>query len=233
MGYDGKLEKLKISAFEKSNFTGTPETYLVYINPEKYTRQCEIVYCDPQAQGSSGGSPEFSKVKSDVVSLQLVFDGTGAVPGPVPGVSPFTDDGITEQIEAFMAAVFNFDGQIHSPKFLELSWGTLVFRCRLKSLSITYTLFKPDGTPLRARAETSFVQYADKDELARRANTSSPDLSHLVTVAAGDTLPLLCARIYGSSVYYAKVAMDNGLTDFMVLEPGSRLLFRPLRGASR
>ena len=233
MGNDGKLEKLKITAYEKSNFTGTKQTFLVYNNPDKYTRKSEISYCDPQAQGSPGGSPQFSKVKSDVVSFQLVFDGTGVVPGRLPGVTPFTDDGITEQLEDFMAAVFDFDGQIHSPKFLELSWGTLVFRCRLASLQITYTLFKPDGTPLRARAETSFVQYTDKDELGRRANPSSPDLSHLVTVAAGDTLPLLCHRIYGSSTYYAQVARDNDLTDFMVLVPGTRLLFRPLGNASR
>ena len=58
-----------------------------------------------------------------------------------------------------------------------------------------------------------------------RANKSSPDLSHVVTVKAGDTLPLLCYDIYGSSNPYIKVAAVNGLTDFRDLQPGQQLMF--------
>ena len=50
-----------------------------------------------------------------------------------------------------------------------------------------------------------------------------------MTVQAGDTLPLLCHRIYGSSLFYRQVAAVNGLTDLRALAVGSRLLFPPLR----
>jgi nucleoid-associated protein YgaU len=60
------------------------------------------------------------------------------------------------------------------------------------------------------------------------ADASSPDLSHVVQVRQGDTLPLLCHRIYGDSRYYLKVAQFNGLQQFRSLPPGLRLHFPPL-----
>ena len=228
MGLSAKLEKLTVFAYQKSNFTGEVGSYSVYINPEKYSHSYQICWNDVQAQGSSGGSPNFNKIPSDKVSFELVFDGTGVVPTAIPGVLPFTEDGVAQQVEAFKKLVFNYQGNIHSPNFLKLSWGTLLFKCRLKSLEVSYTLFKPDGTPLRARANATFIGYNDEVELALRARKSSPDLSHLVTVRAGDTLPLLCDRIYGDSRYYVQVARANGLAGFRGLEAGTRLLFPPL-----
>jgi nucleoid-associated protein YgaU len=68
-----------------------------------------------------------------------------------------------------------------------------------------------------------------KEEEALRANRSSPDMSHLIEVKAGDTLPLLCYRVYRDSSYYLEVARQNKLTDFRDLKPGSKLHFPPLR----
>lgn len=229
MAYSGSLEKMVITAYSDGKFAsqaGPP--FSVYINPDKYKHDYKIVYNCTQAQGSNGGSPRFNRMPSETISFELVFDGTGVVPSPLPGFQPFTDDGITRQIEAFKSLVFTYNGKIHSPNFLKVAWGTLLFKCRLASLGVDYTLFKPDGTPLRARAQVSLTEYTDPKELAKEATKSSPDMSHLVTVKAGDTLPLLCFRIYGSSIYYPQVAKANGLSCFRYLTPGSRLLFPPL-----
>ena len=44
----------------------------------------------------------------------------------------------------------------------------------------------------------------------------------------GDTLPLLCDRIYSDPSYYPDVARFNNLSDFRRLQPGQRLHFPPL-----
>jgi nucleoid-associated protein YgaU len=211
MGFSGSLEKMQITAYQRKNFTGEVGSFSVYINPEKYSHSFEICYNDDQAQGSSGGSPDFNRTPSDTVEFELVFDGTGVIPPPIPGVTIYTGDGITKQIEKFMTLVFTYNS-----------------KGRLESLSLTYTLFKPDGTPLRARARASFISFNDETELALKANKSSPDVSHLLTVGAGDTLPLMCYEVYGSSVYYPQVARANGLTDFRHIPAGTQLLFPPL-----
>jgi hypothetical protein len=231
MGFSGSLEKMEITAYSQKNFTGKVGEFTVYINPEKYSHSYEICYNDVQAQGSPGGEPVFNKTPSDKVEFELVFDGTGVVPTLIPGVIPYGDDGITSQIDEFKRLAFTYNSKSHSPNYLVLAWGRLLFKCRLESLSITYTLFKPDGTPLRARAHSTFIGYNDEEALALKANKSSPDLSHVLTVVAGDTLPLMCYGVYGSSTYYTQVARVNGLTDFRNIKVGTQLLFPPLGDA--
>jgi hypothetical protein len=232
MGFSGGLEKMLITAYERKNFTVKVGEANVYINPEKYSHSYEICYNDVQAQGSNGGEPIFNKIPSDKVEFELVFDGTGVVPSPVPGVIPFTDDGITAQIDRLKRLIFTYNSNSHSPNFLVLAWGKLLFKGRLESLSINYTLFKPDGTPLRARAHASFAGFNDEVTLALKANKSSPDLSHVLTVKAGDTLPLMCYAVYGTSAYYAEVARANGLNGFRHVPVGTQLLFPPLGDAA-
>ena len=228
MSFAGSLEKMKITAYDNGDFTQSTGEFAVMINPEKYTRTYQIHYNDVTAQGSNAGAPKLNKIPSEVVKLELVFDGTGVVPSAIPGILPYTGDGITRQIAAFEDVVVKYVGKIHSPRFLRLLWGTFDFYCRLTSLAVNYTLFKPDGTPLRARAEAEFLEYTSPAAAAREANNSSPDLSHVITVKAGDTLPLLCYGVYGDSAWYPQVARANGLTDFRRLAVGSRLLFPPL-----
>lgn len=231
MGFMGGLEKLLIEAFSDEGFKTPAGSLNLWINPEKYTRTYTICYNDRTAQGSPGGSPDFNRIPSEKIKLELVFDGTGVIPTPLPGILPFTGDGIAEQVAAFRKLVFDFDGRIHSPKYLTLTWGTLSFDCRLSELSLTYTLFKPDGTPLRARGDATFLEFASDKARAKEANMSSPDMTHVLTVIAGDTLPLMCWRVYGSPEHYPWVARVNRLTDFRDLRVGTQLVFPPLEAA--
>ena len=89
-------------------------------------------------------------------------------------------------------------------------------------------MFKPSGDPLRATVTLDFVGTMSSTEAALMANRSSPDLSHMVEVRQGDTLPLLCQRIYGDPAYYLDVARFNRLVDFRNLKPGGKLHFPPL-----
>lgn len=223
------LEKMTIKAYTDSKFTKQDGSdFQVYINPEKYAHSYNIEYKNRQAQGSNGPSPIFNKYMSDNVNFELVFDGTGVVPSALPG-APST---VEKQITAFRTLVYTYNGNIHRPNFLSLSWGTLLFKCVLKSLNINYTLFMPDGKPLRARANAHFLGFNDEVELALKADKKSADLTHVRTVKAGDTLPLMCFEIYGSSVYYPRVARVNGLIDFRNLVPGTQLMFPPLGDAT-
>ncbi len=220
------LEKMVMTAYTDSAFStqAADRPFSVLINPEKYSRAIEICYTDIKGAGSAGGSPVFSKVPSETIGFELVFDGTGVVPLPLPG--PVRD--VDAQIKAFKAIVLKYDRNMHSPRFVKLAWGSLLFKGRMKSLELTYTMFQADGTPLRARAQVGFTGFTDEADLQRAASNQSADLTHHLTVEAGDTLPLLCHRIYGDSGLYAAVAAANGLTGFRDLQPGQRLVFPPL-----
>jgi hypothetical protein len=125
------------------------------------------------------------------------------------------------------------NGDIHQPNFLTLSWGDYAFSCRLTSLDITYKLFDEAGDPIRAELAARFVKDKSAKTILLEARKSSPDLTHVRVVKSGDTLPLLCKEVYGSSAHYLRVAADNGLDDFRRLVSGQTIFFAPLTGADR
>jgi hypothetical protein len=224
----GSLDKLTITAYKDELFStkaGTPNCMSVMVNPASYSRAQAIDFAPEQAIGADGKSLTYNRTLGESLSFDLWFDGTGTVPNA-------PTESVKDQITLLRRLTYEVNGKIHTPNYLILNWGDLVFRCRLKSLTIDYKLFAPDGKQLRAKATAGFVAFmANEDSLASE-NRSSPDLTHAILVEAGDTLPLLCHQIYRDSRYYLAVAAHNGLDNFRVLTPGTMLLFPPLAGAT-
>lgn len=96
-------------------------------------------------------------------------------------------------------------------------------------MEVTYTLFTPEGVPLRAMVKMSFVEFVSAEKAEKLANNHSPDMSHLVTLKAGDSVARLCQKIYGDSCLADEVAGVNGLCGFRHVKPGTTLLFPHLR----
>src|SRR5437660_6662549 len=118
MGFSGSLQKMTIIAYSNVNFTDEVGRMSVFLNPTTYAHNFKICYNNRQAQGSNGGSPEFNRVPSETLKFELVFDGTGVVAGPLPGVPTTASDGVKDQVDEFKNLVFAYDGNIHSPKYL-------------------------------------------------------------------------------------------------------------------
>ncbi len=220
-------EKLKISPCqvdEAGNITvdDSLDYFEALINPHTYTHKLEISYNTKKTLGEYGGAPKFSAIKPETLTLPaLVLDGTGVVASD-------TLEEVQDLIDRMLGVIYAYNGDNHEPNHVRVLWGNLIFFGRVNSVNIEYTLFRPDGTPLRAKVTLAMIGYMSREESTLRANRSSPDLSHIVEVKAGDTLPLLCNRIYKNSAYYMEVARINNLTNFRSLAPGTKLRFPPL-----
>src|SRR5947209_15285072 len=120
------LKKLEITAYTDATFSRTAplQKLVVPINPEKYSRSIAIKYDDTKGAGSAGASPVFNRYAIETITFQLVFDATGVLPPPPAGVVP-AKNGVADQINALRAVTCEYDGDIHSPRFLKLIWGTL------------------------------------------------------------------------------------------------------------
>jgi len=222
----GELKKLVIEAYKDEKFETKVSNgeFTTLVNPEKYMVAYKPEYKEEQGQGSSGWQPKFAKIAPQELDLDLLFDSSGVIDG-----NPDYTDGIIDKIEAFKKIVFEYDGDQHKPNYLKIKWGALLFKGSLVDLSIEYRLFAPDGTPLRANAKLKVKGTIDDDLRVARENNRSPDLTHYRKVTAGDTLPLMCHRIYGDSKYYLEVAKANKISDFRKLTPGQELFFPPLQ----
>lgn len=202
----------------------TSISFTVMLNPADVKHTRGIVYDKKKAQGQPAVDPKFSAADVETLAFSLVIDGTGVV--PLQANERRQD--VKTQLESLNKVVYRYDGTQHEPGRVRLLWGTLIFFGRMQNMSTHYTLFTPGGAPLRAKVDLSFVGAMSKRETELVSNLSSPDLTHLVQVREGDTLPLLCNRIYGDPGYYLEVARFNQLSDFRALEPGRKLHFPPL-----
>jgi nucleoid-associated protein YgaU len=198
-------------------------SFTTMINPADVKHVTGITYDKQKTLGEANGAPKFSAVADEKLSFSLVLDSTGVVPGLSPVPVP-----VKLQIKLLSKVVYDYVGTLHETPYTRLLWGTLIFYGRLESMSTSYTLFKPSGEPLRAKVDLSFIGATTRKASGLMANRSSPDLTHRVTVREGDTLPLLCERIYGDPGWYLDVAAFNGLNDFRRLAPGRQLSFPPL-----
>ncbi|GGC76733.1 CIS tube protein [Undibacterium terreum] len=222
----GQKTLLKISACTVSKSgtisvdTSRP-TFQALINPSGYGRDYSIRYAKNQALGQASNEAKFHASQPEKLTLkELVLDGTGAVPGLTKSVKA--------QVESLRNTVYTYVGTKHEAPIVQVVWGSLIFYGRAEGLKFDYTLFKANGEPLRAKISLNFVEYQSASEIVKEEGRKSPDLTHLVTVKAGDTLPLLCEKIYRDPSYYLAVARINGLTAFRQLEPGTSLRFPPL-----
>jgi len=228
--YDsGALRRLVIRAYEKADYpdkalTGTFEAY---VNPSEITIAYEIEYDGGQGSGTTNSRMTFKKAKPGDMTLTFFLDGTGASGRPLVD-SDGKPCSVQNKVEQFQT-VTGYNGKIHRTSYLKIGWGTLTIkRCVLKSASIAYKLFKPDGVPLRAVITAVFSDNSDDKTRVAMAQDESADLTHVRLVKAGDTLPSLCNEIYGDPGMYLRVARANGLDDFRHLVRGMRLRFPPL-----
>lgn len=234
-----KLEKLRIEAYtdEGRNTPANPPKMTVMFNPTSYKKKHAIAYDAPsqQAINTPGRPARYAYTPPGDLSFQFILDGTGVnYFGAEKLVRVLKGESVKKQIKQFEKLCLKMNGDIHEPNFLKIVWGDhLTFSARLRSLDITYKLFDESGDPIRAELDVSFVEDKSAKTIFREAGKSSPDLTHVRVVKSGDTLPLLCKEIYGSSAHYLRVATHNSLDNFRELVPGQKLNFPPLDSGER
>jgi nucleoid-associated protein YgaU len=226
---EGQLAKLKIIAYKDERFEEAVEDgeFTAQLNPEKVSFKYQIELEEQQGKGTSGTQPRFGKTKPEELTFQFLFDATGAVPLP-DGASAISDEGVETRISAFKRVVLQYNGEEHKPNNLKLIWGRLLFKCVLNELNLEYTLFRADGTPLRASATAKFVGYVEDELRVATERRESPDITHLRVIRDGEKLQDHVVSIYGDAALYLEVARANRLVNFRRLKTGQPLVFPPV-----
>ena len=218
------LVKLKISAYKDPACKGViADSIVAFINPSSYQRSLTVNYSSDQTLGSPANTLGFKSMGQSDLSLSFFVDGTGIVKLP----AGFSD--VDAYIKKFTDIVSKYQGGIDRPYYLLIIWGSLKFTGVCSKVDVKYSLFNPSGHALRATIDVDFTQSIDYKTKTQEAATGSPDLTHLQTVNAGDTLPLMSYRIYGDSSHYIEVAKANGLGSFLDIKPGDEIYFPPLK----
>jgi hypothetical protein len=226
---NGALKKMMIYAYNKvamednhlARIPDIPNPFTALINPESYSLNIKYEFEKGQGQGTTGGHQQFKVKMPEEMSFDFLFDNTGIIDG-----NPRAD--IASDIEKFKKFLMDYEGNTHQPRFFKFVWGTSLFKGRCSALTINFKLFNPDGSPIRAICKVSLKQVTEEELRVIKQHERSPDLTHYRVVQKGDTLPLMCYKIYGDPSHYLQVAQVNHLHDFRNLEVGSELFFPPV-----
>lgn len=218
------MQTIKISAYTDKDFSQQHGSALeLPMEPEQISFGNSIHYRDDRQLGSTGGDIRFEKYGPATLSLKFTIDCTGVVEGTLPGDSVY--DKVNDLAD--LLYVYNSDG--HSPSYVVVTYGELLFKGRLEKMDTKYQLFSSGGVPLRATVSLVFKRFMTGKEERKKFSKQSPDMSRLVTVKEGETLPYLCHRLYGDSLIVREVARFNELDSFRNIPAGTQLLFPPLK----
>jgi hypothetical protein len=204
------------------------DTIDCWFNPKEYTiakaNQWEVKPVTgvalPTAQ-YAGGQPR-------KLSLQLLFDSTDSDSLDVSDVTAR----LFKMMEAQAALGSGKGKNSGRPPMVTFIWGsTVTFKAVADNLSVQYTLFRADGTPVRAQAQLSLIQAdkaMDKSSKGGGAKAQNPTTraqpgleSH--TVRDGDSLASIAFAHYRDPTRWRAIAEANGIDDPLRLRRGTVL----------
>jgi Contractile injection system tube protein len=195
-------------------------------NPGEYSISKSAEWKGTPSSGSrTAPRPEFVGTKPRNLKMKLLFDAwaTGE-----DSVAPSVD----QLIDWCNPTSSSISQSRPSPPILAFTWGqNKFFDAYLQSVDAQYTMFKADGTPLRATVSVALVEVPN--EPARQNPTSGSLLGHRTArLVAGESLHSIAYREYGSAALWRGLAAENGIDDPLRVRPGTTIRIPPRERAA-
>lgn len=225
-----KIEVMKITAGGKETVI---DSFEAQFNPPEYTVTKGVQIAEIGIPGLDSPILQFVRGTNEQITLSLFFD--------------TTEDGsdVRKTTERFYKLV-KIDSDYHAPPVCRLSWGKPMgglvgesvgtagvqenkFRGIVSSMTQKFTLFKSDGTPMRAELDVTFKEYKTIEQQVRELNLKSADHTKIRKVRKGETLSGIAAEEYDDPGKWREIAEANGIEDPKVLIPGQLLEIRPFK----
>lgn len=196
------------------------ERYSVMFNPHTIAVKLQVDRDTAQADGETSAPMTFKRIKPQDYSFEFIIDGTGA--------NGETKREVPEEVEKFLKVIYSYQGDNHQPNYVKILYGSVLLKCVLKTVDITYNLFSPNAKPLRAKVNATFISCLDQDLSEMINNKNSPDLTHRRKLKRSDKLISIANSIYKKNTFFVEVARANNFNTFRNLPEGTDIYFPPL-----
>lgn len=190
-------------------------------NPTELSFDKGVQLAEIAIPGLNAPLQQYVRGQAEKLSVELFFDTTDF--GMGAGAKSVAEE--TDRIYALTL----LEPSRHAPPIVTFFWGTSApgrnlpqasgnqrregFKGVVESVKTRFTLFSPEGVPLRAAVTLSIREYAPLDEQLPRANKSSPDKTHAHVLKEGETLSHVAAVYFLRPQNWRPIAEDNGVDD--------------------
>jgi hypothetical protein len=187
-------------------------------NPNELTVSKSSTWHVPREQ-TAENAPASEYISANPRSLQmtLFFDDWESLAGDVSG-----------QVEKLLGwttpTSLALPGQPKNPPIVAFFWGAKKhITGYLESVSARYTLFRRDGTPVRATVNVTFKEVPE-DAARQNPTSGGPGGKRTRVLGDGDTLHSVAYEEYGDAALWRGLAVANGVDDPLRLPSGTRIL---------
>jgi hypothetical protein len=188
-------------------------------NPYEYTVTKTNTYKEEKKNRSDVPSFEFEKAGPQTLKLSLIFDTYEAG----EDVSLKTNK-LWKLMESKTRREGNRDRKVPPPE-VAFEWGVFRFVAVITNMTQKFTLFQPDGTPVRAQVEVTFTQHKDLNDYPKQNPTSGGgDIERVWRVVAGDRIDTIAFEVYGEAARWRAIAEYNQLDNPLELRAGQQLI---------
>ena len=220
--------------------TNNPEPIQVQYNPTDLSFDKSAQVAEIGIPGLDSPIQQFVRGQAEKLTLDLFFDTTDHGMGTDKGIKSVTEK--TDKIYQLI----KIEPKRHAPPICNLVWnesfpgssiGDLTpignqdrngFQCIVESVKQKFTLFNPEGVPLRATLTVTLREYKTLDEQLQHLGLSSPDRTHAHVVQRGERLADIAAQYYRRPGQWRAIAEANDIEDPRRLNPGLFLAIPPL-----
>ena len=199
-------------ALEKATLTNlnTNDRIAVMFNPEEYSLDLGNTFAEVGIPGLRTSPIQYVRGNLRTLKMELFFD------------TYEVRDGDVRSATGQITTLLDNDPRTQAPPILLFSWGGLNFRCVLESVAQRFTMFRDDGTPVRATLNVSFKEYAPVDVEIRQGIFIGPPTVR--TIIQGDTISKIAGEVLGDPGAWKRIAALNDIDNPRVLEAGMKLI---------
>ncbi|MBS9423183.1 hypothetical protein [Photorhabdus caribbeanensis] len=214
------LSKLTLTAFKDREGKISVGSLQAMYNPDGIQLDYQTHYQQDESVNYVRQSSRYTLSQPAGLTLVLLFDAT------MPG----NNIPVETQLET-LKTLCAVDASTNVPHFLKIKWGKMrwenkgYFACRATGLSIHYTLFDRDATPLRASATLSLIADESLVIQATEQQLKSPPVI-AVNVTDMLSLPLIALGVSAAlvgGIDYLALARQNDLDNLDDFTPGQTL----------
>lgn len=194
-----------------------------HFNPAEFTVGKTAKWEPSESTGSDTPRLVYSGGESQDMSVTFLFDTTDQ------GGQRDVRDEYQELVNMVLVdqSSRNTTTDLGEPPMCRFQWGRfLAFNAVVTQLDQKFTMFAPNGTPVRAEVSVTFKQVGE--ETRGQNPTTRGEARKTWVVHEGQSLDWIAYQEYGDPTYWRHIAETNDLDDPKALYPGQILKLVPL-----
>ncbi|MBL7202681.1 MAG: peptidoglycan-binding protein [Anaerolineae bacterium] len=216
-----KVQKATIVKIDSTGALDMNKTVVCHFNPTQFEIVGRFKWVKRTSIGSDFPKMTFSGGDAQDMTIEFLFDTTGS------GEDVRESYKTLLEIAAVDPQQKNTQTDMGEPSLCQFQWGRLLsFNAAISAITQTFVMFKPDGTPIRAKVSVTFSQVGEATQ--GQNPTSYSETRKVWVVREGDRLDWIAYREYGKAAYWRHIAESNNLADPADLRPGQVLHLVPL-----